>query len=304
MGVVFFVARGVSAMLSSSPTTTTNTNGGTTTNGTGPYANESYTPPPADMNPPELPAPKTYGQATTMLNANAIYSETTPKPTNCSKVVDLDASTATVAELTAHLNNLMGCLMTTWNPPVTAAGYVMPRPSVTVYTRTIQTACGTIDSINAMYCAADQQVYYAKALPQALPASLRSAKFVTELVVAHEFGHAIQARTGILYSEKAWESKSSKSEALTYSRRLEQQADCFAGEFVSSIAQSKAFTDADLTTLTKVMNNLGDDVISGDPSYVGGHGSGKNRQVWFTKGYNDTALTTCNTFTAPASSVK
>lgn len=301
IGALFFLAHTVMSMLGTGQGTTTTQTG---TTGTSPYANEGYTPPSADLNPPDLPMPDTYSQATTWLEDNPVYAQSIPKPTDCSKVDDIDASTASAGQLTTHLNNLMACLMRVWDPPVTASGDVLPRPSVTVYTRPIQSACGTIDSVNAMYCAADQQVYYARALASALPADLQGVRFVTELVVAHEFGHAVQGRTGILYSEKAWESKSTNAKALNYSRRLEMQADCLAGMFVNSIAMSKNFTDADLQTLMKVVFNLGDDVLSGDPNYVGGHGSGAGRQSWFTTGYNTVDIGQCNTFTVPDSEVK
>ena len=186
----------------------------------GQYANEDYQAPPADMNPPELPAPETVSEAQALLTRNPVYGESVPVPTNC-RMPALDANTASKAQLETHLNQLMGCLMAVWEGPVEAAGFEMPRPPVTVYDSPVRTACGVMQEVNAAYCAGDQQIYYARPLLRAFPADVRSTTYAAETIIAHEFGHAVQARTAILISDKALEQRVSKNEALVMSRRTE-----------------------------------------------------------------------------------
>ncbi|HRA05531.1 MAG TPA: neutral zinc metallopeptidase [Propionicimonas sp.] len=259
--------------------------------------------PKPDYNPSDIPQPDTYSQATKWLTANTVYGQSVANPTECS-VPEIDMTKASVSALTEHLNDLTACLWKVWSPPLEAAGFELPRPPVTVYTEPITTGCGSLDDVNAVYCAADQRIYYAKPLYKIFPADQQRARFVVETVLAHEFGHTIQARTGILISSMAWEQKSSESEAKVFSRRLEVQADCLSGMFSSAVAQTSGLSAAELANLAKVMYSLGDDVLSGEANYNGDHGLGRSRQAWLATGLENVQIAKCNTFTAPASSVR
>lgn len=269
----------------------------------GSYQNDSYVPPAQDLNPPPLPEPETYDEATQLLQANPLYQQSVPRPVRC-EMTEINVETASDAELQSHLNDMMACLMRVWEPPLKAAGFQAVRPSVTVYSRSVSTKCGKLPMNNAVYCGADQQVYYANDLWEVVPRSLRSSRFITESVVAHEFGHAVQARTAILISEAAWAEKSSKSKSLEFSRRLEVQADCMAGMFLGSIAQSTQMNQAELDNVPKLFRSFGDDVATGRADYIGNHGSGANRSAWASKGLANTQVGTCNSFSAPSSTVR
>ncbi len=274
--------------------------------GTSPRPTETYTPPPPDMDPPPLPVPKTYAEATEWLTKNPIYQQSTTIPTDCNSLTPIDALNATEDELNDHLQDLTACLLKVWHQPVEAAGFLLPRPPAIVYNQPIQTACGKLDSVNASYCGADQRIYYAKPLPKIFPKDLQNTKFLMEMVLGHEFGHAIQARTGISISSSAWEQRvSSKAEANVFSRRLEVQADCFAGMWINAIARSQNLGSNDLENLRTIAYNLGDDVLSGKPNIDSGHGLGNTRKRWFTTGLTGgPAIAQCNTYTAPSSEVR
>jgi predicted metalloprotease len=258
--------------------------------------------PEPDFNPPDIPIPDTYEEARQWLDDNAVYAESVTVPTDCA-LTEVDATTAGVRELEDHLNNLTGCLWMVWHKPLEAAGFVMPRPPVTVYDQPITTACGDQDSINAVYCAGDQRVYYAQALHRVFPPEIGRIPFMPDMVIGHEFGHAIQARTGILISELAFEQQATEDkdteQAEVLSRRAEQQADCLAGQFLQSVAQASGMTSDNLAGLQTVSANLGDDVLTGKPGYVGDHGSSEARQRWFTTGLTQTSIAQCNTWTVP-----
>lgn len=267
-------------------------------------AQQNTTPVPApDLDPPEIPQPKTYDQAERWLTNNAVYQQSAPVPTDCT-VPQIDPTSASVGKLTSHLNDLTACLWRVWSVPLDAAGFELPRPPVTVYTEPITTGCGQLDDVNAVYCAADQRIYYAQPLWKIFPADQRRLPFVAESVIAHEFGHTIQARTGILISSIALEQKASSSEAKVFSRRLEVQADCLAGMFTSAVGESSGLSQGDLTNLRQVFYSLGDDVLSGQNNVQGDHGLGRSRKAWFTTGQTNTLIGRCNSYTASVASVR
>lgn len=315
LGALGAAVNSASGSTTSEPTTaptSVQTSDGQTTEPTSPassaaagdYQNESYQVPQVSTNPPALPAPQTYTQASAWLTKNKLYAQSVAKPVRC-EMSDIDLSTASRAQLQAHLNELTGCLMRVWGPTLIDAGYTPVRPSVTIYSGSVTTQCGKLPQENAVYCGADQQIYYAADLPDLIPSSLASSKFITESVIAHEFGHAVQARSGILISESALEDQQdTKTGQYNYSRRLELQADCFAGEFISSVAQSLSMNSTDLTNIQKLFYSFGDDVLTGNSAVVGNHGRGGSRMSWMKAGMSNAQLTTCNTFSASASTVK
>jgi predicted metalloprotease len=268
------------------------------------YVNESYTPPPPDLNPPAVPKVTTVEEAQATVTNDAIYAQTVPGPTLC-QVSAIDLTTASEAELQTYMTKIIGCLMTVWNDPVTKAGYELPRPPVIIYSTPITTGCGKADTQNAMYCSADQKVYYATDLPTILPSNLENAKFVVEMIMAHEFGHAIQARTGILIASAGLESRATtKPEANLMSRRLEMQADCLSGEFIRSVSKSAGLTQQDLTNLAATAQAIGDDTLSGKSNIDGNHGLAATRVYWLQLGLASTKVSVCNTYAAPADSVR
>ena len=271
---------------------------------TSPYRNEDYTPPAATRNPPTVPGPRNMDAAGRLVRENPLYEQQIPTPTNC-RMAPVDVGSASAAEKESHFNELMGCLMTVFAGPVEAAGFEMPRPPVVVYTRPIKTACGDFAEVNAAYCTGDQRVYYANSLLRAFPARVANAPYAAEVILAHEFGHAIQARAAILISEKYLEQDArTEREAMDLSRRTEVQADCFAGQYVRSVAQSQSLGARELAGLGELAWNLGDDVLTGRPGYSGGHGTGSARQDWFNRGLGSDVVGVCNSFVAGSDEVR
>ena len=200
------------------------------------YQNDDYQVPPPDKSPPPIPVPQTYDEAEQLITKNAFYAQNVPAPVRCNSE-PINVTTASDAQLKSHFEGLMECLVRVWQPPVTNAGWIIVRPAVTIYGEEVTTKCGR-SGINAFYCSADQQVYYSDLLPQALPTVKRN-KWTADIVMAHEFGHALQARTAILISAHALGQESnSKGAELEYMRRLETQADCFSGMFLKAISDS------------------------------------------------------------------
>jgi predicted metalloprotease len=267
------------------------------------YQNDNYQVPAPDRNPPPIPVPQTYDEAEQWITQSKFYDQTVPTPVRCNSQ-PINVSTANDAQLKSHFEGLMECLVRVWEPPVINAGYVIVRPTVTIYGEELTTKCGK-SGINAFYCSADQQVYYSDLLPQALPRKVRGDKWTADIVMAHEFGHALQARTGILVSAHALGQESDdKNTELQYSRRLETQADCFSGMFIRAVSLSMGVQQQDQDGILAIYAAIGDDALSGKPDINGNHGLAKSRQFWGATGLLNSDVRKCNTFTAPSTSVR
>jgi uncharacterized protein len=258
------------------------------------YQNEDYQVPPPDQSPPPLPLPQTYEEAVAYITENRFYDQTAPLPVRCDSR-PINIATASDDELDEHFEGLMECLVRFWEPPVTSAGFIVVRPTVTIYGSKITTKCGEA-GVNAFYCTADQQIYFSNRLAEGLSV-VRRERWAADVVMAHEFGHALQARTAILISSHALGANSNdKSIELELSRRTETQADCFSGMFVRGVSQSLGIEQSDLEGIQETYVAVGDDVLSGRPNIVGNHGRGTSRRYWGMVGLGTSNVGECNTF--------
>jgi predicted metalloprotease len=268
----------------------------------GAYQNEDYQVPPPDTNPPPIPQPETYEEAQTLITQNPFYSQVTPDPVRCtSDPINVDS--ASDSQLKRHFDGLMECLVRVWQPPVEGAQFQIVRPTVTIYGSEITTKCGKSE-VNAFYCGADQQVYYSNRLDDAVPVVAQD-RWAADVVMAHEFGHALQARTAILISSQALGQQSNdEATQLLFSRRLETQADCLSGMFLNSVAESLGVQQSDVRGILEVYNAVGDDTLSGRANIQGNHGLGRSREYWGNTGLGTTDIGACNTYSAKSSLVR
>lgn len=274
------------------------------------YKNENWKVPTVDETPPPIVFPKNRAEEKTLTESNPLYNTSLESPVRCDLEL-LSGGKQNDKELEAYLQSYLGCLTRVWGPTLEKAGYKTFQPKVTVFPEggTITTECGREKSRNAFYCSADQRIYIAQDILDVLSSNLSKARAIFILVIAHEYGHTIQGQSGILVSGSALGRRSSESKALEMSRRIETQADCFAGAAMSSLWQGLKLTDADRQDILNVTTNLGDDKLrersNGDPNEEGDHGKGKNRHTWLERGLNSGgSLGQCNTFTAPSGEVE
>ena len=88
------------------------------------YQNDDYQVPPADLTPPPLPVPQTYDEAVGYITENPFYNQTAPLPVRCDSR-PINVAAASDNQLDEHFEGLMECLVRFWQPPVTAAGFVI-----------------------------------------------------------------------------------------------------------------------------------------------------------------------------------
>src|SRR5699024_4739676 len=238
----------------------------------------------------------TLSEAETWTTENPIYQQTMPTPVACD-ATPIDYASVSDADLEAHMNTVVGCLTGAWVGPMEAAGYQMPRPSVTVYASETETPCGELPMQNAVYCGNNQQIYFANDLVPSSP-TLQQSRYGGELVVAHEFGHAVQGRSGILISKYALqENADSESDGYQVSRRNEAQADCFGALFLRSASRALGIEQGDVSELEAISRALG----GNKPGRT--HPSGGSRLYWTQMGLSTDQIGKCNTYTASPETV-
>lgn len=266
------------------------------------YQNDDYVVPPPDPNAPPIPQPEDWNEAEQWLTANPFYDQVAPAPVRCN-AQPVDVVSSSDEQLREHFEQLMECTMRVWQPPTEKAGWTLVRPSVTIYGKEFTSKCGTT-GVNAFYCSADQNVYFSNQLHKFIPA-VADEKWAADVVMAHEFGHALQGRTGILVSSAALGARNnSKDEQRLQSRRREVQADCLSAMFMRSVSSSLGIQQSDVDGIMETYRAVGDDVASGDPTIEGDHGLARSRVLWATRGLGTDDVGVCNSFVAPDSEVR
>ncbi len=272
------------------------------------YRNENYTVPSAESDAPSIPVPEYESEIATWLESNTLYDQELASPVRC----DLDPVPAGLDDdaLQSRMRAYVQCLTRVWGPALEAAGHIAYQPTLYVYPAAgeVTTSCGTQESLNAFYCGADQNLYLAADVLRILPPAEAAAPQAYDLIIAHEYGHAVQGRSGVFAASfYASEDAGSDSIAMEVSRRVELQADCFAGAVIDSVSQSMGLGDAEREAVARISYEIGDDRLAArfdSELEEGDHGVGENRQLWATRGLAGGPLSTCNAFTAPGTEVR
>jgi uncharacterized protein len=129
---------------------------------------------------------------------------------------------------------------------------------------------------------------------------LADNRWATEMVIAHEFGHAVQGRMGIFLSTYRQEGLDDVHAQLLLNRRLENQADCFSGLFLRSVSRSIGLRQDDVDSLLDIYVRLGSDALSGQPGIESNHGLSASRRYWGQMGLANSDVGRCNTYVAAA----
>jgi predicted metalloprotease len=184
-------------------------------------------------------------------------------------------------------------------------------PQLIIVDGSTSTQCGTASNATGpFYCPPEETVYVDPTFFTVLRDQLdTTAGPLAQLyVLAHEYGHHIQALTGV-FSEHPADGTGADSNGV----RTELQADCFAGAWVAGMTVADdetgtAFfetpTPEQITNALEAAAAVGDDHIQ---EQAGGtvnpetwtHGSSEQRQRWFDIGY-DGGARACDTFAVDA----
>ncbi|MBO3748113.1 neutral zinc metallopeptidase [Streptosporangiaceae bacterium NEAU-GS5] len=233
------------------------------------------------------PLPK----GTKALTANPIYRAGKLPVTSCPEV---GAQPTDYTNSQALLMFEKDCLDSTWKRFFGKVGFSFRAPSLELINKYEKTnACGRVDGFwGGAYCDKKQGIVV---MIDGWMLEYADSSFLP-YVLAHEYGHHVQKRAGILTAYDAAVRKMSRKKAIEFNKRMEEQADCLSGAFLKSIWASLGYPGT--SALDQMLTYITEDM--GDPS----HGGGKHRAYWVNRGYRAGAPSACNTFTAPYSIIK
>lgn len=190
----------------------------------------------------------------------------------------------------------------TWSQLLPQQGAQYRHAKLVLFRDSIDSACGMAQSASGpFYCPEDEKVYIDLGFYDELKQRFGApGEFAEAYVLAHEIGHHVQKLLGIEGKVRAAQQQNPQS-ANQLSVALELQADCFAGIWGHSTQQRNILEAGDVDSGLKAAAAVGDDRIQrmtrgtvNPESFT--HGSSAQRTQWFQRGFQDGAITSCNTF--------
>jgi predicted metalloprotease len=260
------------------------------------------TPPP----PKPRAKPKPPPSAREIASRSRIYATGTHPSLGCREPGVRATSAANVKAYNAAVK---ACLDRSWLRQERAGGFkARPPAHMLHFSGAVETPCTGGVTQRSFYCSANETIYMYVVEPMKLyrqwgaqigSAGRTAARMRQLFVMAHEYGHHVQAVTGILQAEHEMRYQASSREGvLQSSRRTELQASCFAAVFVGANRRSLPITGQARTQWNWLIAHTGD-----FPPYPRDHGSFANNKFWMTRGFNGRTPGVCNTFTASGRAV-
>ncbi|MGH6788020.1 MAG: KPN_02809 family neutral zinc metallopeptidase [Novosphingobium sp.] len=193
--------------------------------------------------------------------------------------------------------NALSSLNKTWEPLFAEDGIAFKRPTLNFYSQMGRSGCGAAQSaMGPFYCPTDGGIYIDTDFYDEMEKRMGAGgDFARAYVMAHEYGHHIQALTG-LANEIRGAQQQSPSRANNLQVRMELQADCYAGVWA---ARNKDRIEAgDIEEGLNAAHQIGDDTLTGGraPESAFTHGSSAQRMEWLRKGLQTADEDQCDTF--------
>ncbi|MGF6881493.1 putative metalloprotease [Nocardia sp. GAS34] len=212
--------------------------------------------------------------------------------------------TATVDAATSFFRGARTCLDREWQPTLAAANLPFSSPDISVPARgadATSPCSGDMSNYAAFYCPANHTIY----MPlDKIQTNLYGDKWYVYLqVFAHEYGHHVQALSGITRKESSEMNAAGtdSDQGLEPSRRFELEAQCFSGMFIGAATYAGDLTHAQADFLAKDQYTRGDDSQRVD---MHNHGLSQHYGDWFAKiGMPSDRTWKCNTWSAPSGDV-
>ncbi len=207
---------------------------------------------------------------------------------------------------------ILGSTEAEWTEIFAQAGKKYQPPTLVMFSGATQSGCGFAQSaMGPFYCPLDQKVYLDTSFFQdleqrfhACDVGSKTCQFSQAYVIAHEIGHHVQNRLGLLPEVQKAQRGMGKAEANSLQVRVELQADCFAGIWANRAHTKWQFIEpGDVEAALQTASAIGDDRLQKESQgYVVPdaftHGSSAQRTRWFMIGLKSGSVSSCDTFRA------
>lgn len=201
------------------------------------------------------------------------------------------------------METLAQCLDRTWAKQFDKAGMRFEPPQRVFWSVPGRGPCGSYPSPGtaAFYCPENNTMYVGlRHIVETAAGEPVSNYAVYARVIAHEYGHHVQERAGILPYGHQQMNVSDPLTRAEISRRIELQAQCLAGLFLGAERKSLPMTGAQYAAMMNDVRGRGDDRRPPEERH---HGTARNYAGWVAKGYKSLTVSACNTWTTPAAEV-
>lgn len=193
-----------------------------------------------------------------------------------------------------------------WRKLFRDQGATYREPTLVVFNRSIQSACGGASSATGpFYCPADHSAYIDLSFYEELSRRFGApGDFAMAYVIAHEIGHHIQNLTGTSSRVQQARGRLNEEEYNELSVRLELQADFYAGVWAHHAQKMHdILEEGDIEEALRAASAIGDDNIQKQTQgYVTPesftHGTSEQRVRWFKKGFITGDINQGDTFNA------
>lgn len=190
-----------------------------------------------------------------------------------------------------------------WTGVFQQANQTLQKPGLTFFDGATRTACGPADTnVGPFYCPGDERIYFDLGFNRQLEGLGVRGQYAMVYIMAHEYGHHLQNVLGIERKVRQIQQQNPR-QANNYSVAMELQADCFAGVWgrLANDMGNVQITPEEFQQASNAAAAVGDDrIMEGAGVQVNPekftHGSAKQREFWYARGYNTGDINQCNTF--------
>ncbi len=203
------------------------------------------------------------------------------------------------SELSAYYQAGVLCLDQAWRPVLEQANLPFEPPALDTSPDLTEGPCGSAPAESeavAYYCGRNRTIYMPTRRLRDNGGGERAGSHLATL--AHEYGHHVQALSGMLRAadSKIVAAGEETPAGLEMSRRIELQANCFAGMFLVAASASIG------TGLAQ--EAAGDfQYAVAEPAEKNAHGNPDNQAEWASLGFTTGETSSCNTYAAPVEAV-
>ncbi|GAA0962282.1 hypothetical protein GCM10009554_79820 [Kribbella koreensis] len=228
---------------------------------------------------------------------NRLYKTGQMRSVNCREPKIKPNTAANAAKYWAAIKP---CLDRSWARQLALAGYKFKAPTMLYWAGTsVNSPCGNGPVAVPFFCSSNHMMYmkvdnFVKSYNEYPYADAKAyARMWYSRSIAHEYGHAMQSLTGILEASYDIQYQlTNYDDRMRQTRRMELQANCFAGVFLAANKRSYPINGLMLQVWNKWV------VTSGDKPEQGDHGSPSSQAHFMGRSFVTANPASCNTFAA------